>query len=394
MLETYSILVSMAGHSISKPHVILYLEQGKEPWLGDGELTRGQWSVLESQCETKKSFLQKEICEVDLSPWELVGRLAKGALADSSFRDDWECIGQGEKHTGSQVRHFGELIITPEGMPSFSQHPPFMLQHIINNEKYCATKENRKTFRPDSHLTPHELIHTMEKPYECKECGKTFRHPSRLAHHEKIHTGKKPFECKECGKTFICGSDLTRHHRIHTGEKPYQCKECGKAFSSGSNFTRHQRIHTGEKPYECKECGKAFSSGSNFTQHQRIHTGEKPYECKECGNAFSQSSQLIKHQRIHTGEKPYECKQCEKAFRSGSDLTRHQRIHTGEKPYECKICGKAYSQSSQLISHHRVHTGRDLMNTENVRKTLIMAHNFSSIKIYTGNEPAHELISL
>ncbi|ELV12502.1 Zinc finger protein 566 [Tupaia chinensis] len=357
MLENYSNLVSM-GYSISKPIVISYLEQGKEPWLVDRQLTGGQWPVLKSRCETKKLFLKKEIYEIESAQWELMERITRHDLQCSRFRDDWKCNGQFDKQHGSQEGPFSQAILTHEDMSTCSQHPSFTVQQIINNkEKYCATKEYRKTFRHGSQFATHQIIQTIEKPYECKDCGKAFRHPSRLAHHQKIHTGKKPFECKECGKTFICGSDLTRHHRIHTGEKPYECKECGKAFSSGSNFTRHQRIHTGEKPYECKECGKAFSSGSNFTQHQRIHTGEKPYECKECGNAFSQSSQLIKHQRIHTGEKPYECKECEKAFRSGSDLTRHQRIHTGEKPYECKICGKAYSQSSQLISHHRIHTG-------------------------------------
>ncbi|XP_040108946.1 zinc finger protein 566 isoform X10 [Oryx dammah] len=246
MLENYSNLVSM-GHSISKPDVISFLEQGKEPWLVDRELTRDQWPVLASRYETKKLFLKKEIYEIESAQWEIMDRLTRHDLQCSSFRDEWECNGQFEKQHGSQEGHFSQLILTHEGMPTFSQHPSFTLQQIMNNnkEKYCATKEYRKTFRHDSQLTTHQIIHTVEKPYECKECGKAFRHPSRLSHHQKIHSGKKPFECKECGKTFICGSDLTRHHRIHTGEKPYECKECGKAFSSGSNFARHQRIHTG-----------------------------------------------------------------------------------------------------------------------------------------------------
>ncbi|XP_030769566.1 zinc finger protein 566-like isoform X3 [Rhinopithecus roxellana] len=273
MLENYSNLVSMAGHSISKPNVISYLEQGKEPWLVDRELTRGQWPVLESRCETKKLFLKKEIYEIESTQWEIMEKLTRHDFQCSSFRDDWDCNIQFEKQLGSQGGHFNQLVFTHEDLPTLSQHPSFTLQQIINSKKkFCASKEYRKTFRHGSQFATHEIIHTIEKPYECKECGKSFRHPSRLAHHQKIHTGKKPFECKECGKTFICGSDLTRHHRIHTGEKPYECKECGKAFSSGSNFTRHQRIHTGEKPYECKECGNAFSQSSQLIKHQRIHT--------------------------------------------------------------------------------------------------------------------------
>ncbi|KAI2590567.1 zinc finger protein 566, partial [Homo sapiens] len=199
MLENYSNLVSM-GHSISKPNVISYLEQGKEPWLADRELTRGQWPVLESRCETKKLFLKKEIYEIESTQWEIMEKLTRRDFQCSSFRDDWECNRQFKKELGSQGGHFNQLVFTHEDLPTLSHHPSFTLQQIINSKKkFCASKEYRKTFRHGSQFATHEIIHTIEKPYECKECGKSFRHPSRLTHHQKIHTGKKPFECKECG---------------------------------------------------------------------------------------------------------------------------------------------------------------------------------------------------
>ncbi|XDA83317.1 hypothetical protein R6Z07M_013168 [Ovis aries] len=58
MLENFSNLVSV-GLSSSKPAVISLLEQGKEPWMIDRELTRGLCSDLESMCETKLLSLKK-----------------------------------------------------------------------------------------------------------------------------------------------------------------------------------------------------------------------------------------------------------------------------------------------------------------------------------------------
>ncbi|XP_065767895.1 zinc finger protein 829-like [Muntiacus reevesi] len=313
MLENFSNLVSV-GLSSFKPAVISLLEQGKEPWMIDRELTRGLCSDLESMCETKLLSLKK--------------------------------------------RHFSQVIFTHEDLPTFFQ-PTFLIPHqkTINEEKSCECKICGKAFNQNSQFIQHQRIHSVEKNYECKECGKSFSRGSLVTRHQRIHTGEKPYECKVCGKAFTKSSQLFPHLRIHTGEKPYECKECGKTFTQQSRLIQHHRMHTGEKPYECKECGKAFSSASTLTNHHRIHTGKKLYECKECGKAFIQSSELIQHQRIHTDEKPYECNECGKAFNKGSNLTCHQRIHTGEKPHDCKECGKSFGSRSDLIRHEGTHNG-------------------------------------
>uniref|UniRef100_A0A452S749 KRAB domain-containing protein n=1 Tax=Ursus americanus TaxID=9643 RepID=A0A452S749_URSAM len=47
MLENYRNLVSLAGHSISKPGVVDLLEQGKEPWIILREETQRQYTGKE-----------------------------------------------------------------------------------------------------------------------------------------------------------------------------------------------------------------------------------------------------------------------------------------------------------------------------------------------------------
>ncbi|KAI5235100.1 hypothetical protein MUG91_G218n1p15 [Manis pentadactyla] len=136
MLENYSNLVSM--------DVISFLEQGKEPWLVDRELTRDQWPVLEPRYKTKKLFLKKEIYEIDSAQWEIMERLTRHDLQCSSFRDDWECDGQCEIRHSSQEGHVSQLMLTHEVLPTFSQHPSFTLQQSwlgtytsrVSEEKY------------------------------------------------------------------------------------------------------------------------------------------------------------------------------------------------------------------------------------------------------------------
>jgi len=85
------------------------------------------------------------------------------------------------------------------------------------------------------------------------------------------------FQCKICRKSFKDNSKLRRHQLVHTGERPFTCPYCEKCFSIDFNLKTHIRIHTGEKPYKCSfpGCTKSFNQSGNLKSHQANRHGFK-----------------------------------------------------------------------------------------------------------------------
>ncbi|XP_048224700.1 zinc finger protein 324A [Perognathus longimembris pacificus] len=430
MLENFALVMSL-GLSASRPHVVVLIQRGEEPWVPSGMDTALGSSTLErhslgacSPAEDKDVPGLADLPQIypNSSGGTPISVLTAGACPNAKSLEGPPSVSpyQEKKPTGVSVIYWEQLLPgsgseaasislrltspqrTPERDPSrektfpggraSGKQPQRARRQKLNDQQapgrafggipdlgvVCSPAGQRMS---EAWAEPPSLPGAQEPP-TWEELGEALRAGPGLL------PGEKPFECRACSKVFVKSSDLLKHLRTHTGERPYECAQCGKAFSQTSHLTQHLRIHSGETPYACSACGKAFRHSSSLVRHQRIHTAEKAFHCGECGKAFSHGSNLSQHRKIHAGGRPYACARCGRRFCRNSHLIQHERTHTGEKPYACALCGAAFSQGSSLFKHQRVHTGEKPFACAQCGRAFSHSSNLTQHQLlHTGERP-------
>ncbi|XP_053708078.1 oocyte zinc finger protein XlCOF7.1-like [Synchiropus splendidus] len=131
-----------------------------------------------------------------------------------------------------------------------------------------------RTFFHKGTLTRHKKSH---KSNFCSICKRRFSKANSLNSHvcvPPVSSRLVSKTCEICGKTFKTQSALRIHFLVHTGEKPFSCTYCGRGFTQKGNLKCHLLIHTGEKPFVCTKCGSTFRQKINLKNHLKHHRSQ------------------------------------------------------------------------------------------------------------------------
>ncbi|XP_038383848.1 zinc finger protein 43-like isoform X1 [Canis lupus familiaris] len=425
MLENYGHLLFL-GLIVSKPDLVSFLEQKKEPW----SVKRKKRVTIHPAVSSRdtQSLLSKPSIEASFQRVSM-GRLKNNTIENLHFMTDWDNDGESEGHqrhheghnqTETSAHNKNLPAQNGEGYKTFSVTSLFKsatstkqcisenkssnhifkltylgkadsldnlgsyLVHAENN--YLNPCEKRIGFSIQSNISKNQRFVNEEQSAKQDPFERCFTKESTLQNYKSVFNGDRVAECSESEKTFNQGSNVSRCVRTQLLGNHHECSKCGEVFYQNSNLSTHNSMNIGENPKN--ECENALNKSSNVDDQQRIHVGKNPFRCNQPGKMFCQAPRLSIHKTVHTGEKSDICKECGKDFDLDSVLPQCHDMRTGEKPYKCEECGKAFTQHSTLTQHHTIHTGEKPHKVEEYGKTFkrcsyLTRHH----RIHTGEKP-------
>nr|XP_020771952.1 zinc finger protein 93-like [Odocoileus virginianus texanus] len=433
MLENYGNLACL-GLVVSKPDLVMFMEQMKDPW----DVRRRETAIYPavSSHDTQGLRIQKPGLE-DLLLTAKLGIYERFHLGNLRLTKDWESMRpykerracyDGHNQVGSVSHKLNITAKRNQGCESnrekpisddqfqsstsadkcifVSKGPHHLLKHT------CSLKGNVENL--ESHLF--STANTHSNLYSEHSCLLNI-HSNTSENQKLIHEGKnsqynqfegyfnkdflsfnqQPFSpcSKICnvdnnGRDLIQPSLFNTYGGIISVEQLYKCNKMRNALSRSSTPNSYKSIHDGMRSSSCNETGHNVDQDSYTVKQQGHQFSDNNSKYHQCRNIFHQSSNLIinTYKSMDIGEKSYNCYDYGKVVDQSSNLIQQQIIHTKWKHCKCNTCEKVFSNSPNLSRLRKIHIGRKPFKCTACGQTFNQSSYLTEhLQIHAGEKP-------
>ncbi|VTJ77192.1 Hypothetical predicted protein [Marmota monax] len=347
-LENYSHLV-FVGYCLTKPDVILRLEQGENPWTLEGEHPGQAYPKAQKLSDLVKRSQEnpdEHLCCASL----LHNTLSKKRenISGNTLNLDTNPVSSGKTPCENDSRGVSEKCISESSVTdkkdssrnssALTEHGKLPLDCEQGNsqteQKSDACNHGEESLGGNEGLTEQQEVQAVGPPLEDNDGGEAAPEQAATTSPQTAEAGEKPCDHEEpTGSTSAMSvPDIPQECQMRT-----DCSEVNGCEKSV--VCEDQQVNMEEKTQEASE-NEGASKKPHLTQAPGTCTGENTFECSHCKKSFRQESQLTNHQRTHTQEKPHKSSKRGKTFQK-SQLTDSKRTNRRQKRREHKARGKA-----------------------------------------------------
>ncbi|XP_017918488.1 PREDICTED: putative zinc finger protein 66 [Capra hircus] len=426
MLENYRNLASL-GLVVSKPDLVTFLEQMKNPWDVRRLETPAIYTAVSSHntcgLMPKNPRLENLIRKGNLGIYErahlgnehlmkdqeytgvcerprrcLYGQKETKTVshnADITAQRNGQCESNCGKHPFQLSTSAEKCISSSKGLNQFLKHTRSLKGNVENLESHPVSTANTHANHSEHRLQLH--IHSsMSENQKFKNDGENSQYNqfegsvskgSLFFHQQTVSLCSKMCNDDSNGRELIPPSLFTAHHDTVNTEQLLMCNNTSQALSKSSTPNNYKNIYDGVRSHSCNETRCKTTQDSNSMKHQGPQSSDKDSKNSTWRNIFYQTLGFPLNESTHTGEKTYNCEYGDVSNQS-SNLTQQQSIQNPHKSYKCKQCEKAFTNSSSLSRHRKIHTGEKHYKCTECGKAFNQkSHLTEHQRIHTGEKP-------
>ncbi|XP_065775524.1 zinc finger protein 708-like [Muntiacus reevesi] len=395
MLETYGNLASL-GLVVSKPDLVTFLEQMKNPWDVRRTDTTAIYPAVSSH--NTHGLMSKHPRFENLMRKANLGLYERAHLGNEHLTKDWGCtrvcdrlrgclyghkeietVSHNVDMTAKRNEHWesnwgkhlfqsspsaAQCIFVSNDSHQFLKHTRSLTVNVENLKGHPVSTPNGRSNHSEHRLRLHIHSTTFEK--------EKFTHDGENSQYNQLegsvsngslffHQQTGSLQSKMCnvdnnGRDFIQPSLFDTYRDRVDIKQLFMCNNTSQAFSRSSNPNSFQSIYDGARNCSCNDSGYNIEQDSDLRKHQAPQSSDKDSKSNTGRNIFYRASGLSLNKSTHTGEKTYNCSEYDVSHQS-SELIQQQSIQNPQKNSKCKKCENVFTNALNLCKHREIHTG-------------------------------------